>query len=59
MRSSNQILHGDHGERIIFYKADQVPDLVKKKLCDTNADARFVCGTYPSCLYWVYRSYAL
>ena len=30
MRSSNQILHGDHGERIIFYKVDQVPDLVKK-----------------------------
>ena len=49
MRNINQILNGNQtilGE--FFYRSTTPPALVKK-FCDTNADARSVCGSRPYC----------
>ena len=51
MTNSNQILHGDHTgweEKNLRVESTMSPALVKI-FCDMNADARSVCGSWPSC----------
>jgi len=52
MRNSDQVLHGDQtrpGREKIYTWSKHAPCPNQKKNCDSNADARSVCGSYPCC----------
>ena len=48
MKNGNQILHGDRTTGKIF-TGSTTPTALARNFCDTNADARSVCGSGPSC----------